>query len=69
RHFIDSYQFKSATRVVTQKIIDEERNAARYAGFLRRHVDKANPMRLGRNYLMGTDPFGNKFKDHQLKLD
>ncbi len=68
RHFIDGYRFKSATQVVSSRVIEEERNASCYAGFLRRHVDKTNPSRLGRNYLKGTDPFGNKFRDHQVKL-
>jgi hypothetical protein len=69
RHFIDAYSFKSAAQVVSARVIAEERNALLYAGFQRRHVDKAKPNRLGRNYLRGTDPFGNRFRDHQVRLD
>lgn len=69
RHFIDGYRFKSAAQVVSRRTLEAERNASRRAGFKRTHIDKAKPNRLGRDYLKGVDPFGNKFRDHQVRLE
>ena len=62
RYYADSFELKIAENIFDDKIIDEEAEAENNASIHREEVETGG---AGRHYLLGTDVYGNKFKDHQ----
>ncbi len=69
RHFIDKFEVKNATEIIGQDEIAVEQQAMCDFGYERSHVDMNKPNRVGRRYYNGEDVYGNKFCDHQRRLD
>lgn len=69
RHFIDRFRVVNAVEVLDTEVITTERNTARLFGLERQEYDTLNPHGIGGRYWRGEDIYGNRFTDHQLKLD
>jgi hypothetical protein len=69
RHFIDQFEIMAANEIFEEKIIEEERKCGKDFGEERSQKDKHKPRGNGRRYYNGEDIYGNKFCDHQTKLD
>lgn len=69
RHFIDKYKVVSAYDIFSNELIKEEQMCGRDFGIERSTKDGAKPHGNGRRYFNGEDVYGNKFPDHQKRLD
>lgn len=69
RHYIDPFNFKNASDILSEKQIQKERECSFQHGIERSTKDIHNPGGVGRRYHKGEDVYGNKFKDHQTHLD
>ena len=65
RYYADSFELKHADEVFDEQTISEEINARTDANTYRSVVEGTMPGRVGKDYLMGRDVYGNKFTDHQ----
>lgn len=66
RHFIDQFQLISPTQ--NDEVI-AERDCAKAFGAERSHNDIHKKYGIGKRYKRGEDVYGNKFEDHQTRLD
>lgn len=69
RHFIDKFEFKNALDVITPEEIATEQQVMRDFGKERAEVDMFKQNKVGRRYHNGEDVYGNKFREHQKRLD
>jgi hypothetical protein len=69
RHFIDHYNVRDASKILTDNQITEERECARLFGVERSTEDQKKKHRNGKRYWRGEDIYSNKFIDHQTGLD
>jgi len=69
RHFIDKYKLKDAHKIFTNQEIEIEQKCAHDFGIERQLQDYKKPHGNGRRYFNGEDVYGNKFQDHQKRLD
>jgi hypothetical protein len=69
RHFIDKYEIVNADKVLSQEQILAEVNCGKEFGIERSTKDVHKPSGNGRRYFRGEDACGNKFPDHQKRLD
>lgn len=69
RHFIDRFRVVDAAEVLGREVIETERRTAQLFGQERQAYDAINPHGIGGRYWRGEDVYGNKFADHQLRLD
>lgn len=65
RYFCDEFSLEFAENIFTKEIIDEELQAEVDTAKYRTEVESKLKNRVGRHYFLGTDVYGNKFKDHQ----
>lgn len=65
RYFGDRFDLKFAEDIFSDEIINEEIQASLDANLSREKVEILNPHQVGKHYMLGTDVYGNKFKDHQ----
>jgi len=69
RYYVESFQLVDAKEVLTEEEIRTEIQAAADASKERRTVDKQKPHAAGRRYFKGEDVYGNKFPDHQRRME
>jgi hypothetical protein len=69
RHFVDHFRVVNAGDALGAEVIETERQAARLLGQERQTDDLTKPHGIGGRYWRGEDVYGNKFADHQLRLD
>jgi hypothetical protein len=69
RHFVDRFRVVNAADVLDRDVIETERQTARLFGREREVDDPKKPHGIGGRYWRGEDVYGNKFADHQLRLD
>ena len=69
RHFVDRFRVVDAGDVLGPDVIETERQTARRFGQERQGSDSMKPHGIGGRYWRGEDVYGNKFADHQLRLD
>ena len=65
RNYADSFELKYADEIFNENLINEELNANIDTATYREEVEKDLKHKVGRQYLLGKDVYGNKFKDHQ----
>lgn len=66
RHFIDSYIIESP---YNNAVVEAERECAKAHGLERTNIDALKKHGIGKRYKKGEDVYGNKFIDHQRRLD
>lgn len=69
RHFIDNFEIKNASDVLSEEQVKQERECAGSHGEERSEIDKDKKYGNGRRYHNGEDVYGNKYEDHQTSLD
>lgn len=69
RHFIDKYKLVGGYDIFSSELIKEEQRCGQDFGTERRIEDTKKPHGNGRRYFNGEDVYGNKFPDHQKRLD
>jgi len=69
RHFIDKYEMVVATDCLTDEQIRNEQRCATDHGIERSDYDINNKGANGHRYRNGEDVYGQKFEDHQTKLN
>jgi len=69
RHFIDNFKLVNALNILTPEQVEAERKCGDDFGKERATKDVNLPSRNGRRYFRGEDVYGNKFDDHQKRLD
>lgn len=69
RHFIDQYKLVNGYDIFASDLVHQEQQCARDFGIERRTEDIKKPHKNGRRYFNGEDVYGNKFSDHQKRLD
>lgn len=69
RRFVDDFEIDFANNILSKEEIFLE-NIVQYEFERKRNTeDKDKPYECGRLYFKGLDSFGNKFHDHQIKID
>lgn len=69
RRFIDSYTIVNADTILNQSQINEEQQCKKDFAAERIGLDQFKKNKNGQRYKKGEDVYGNKFLDHQTKLD
>lgn len=69
RHFVDKFSIVEASNIFTDEQIEEELQCGRDFGVERQTTDQLKHGGNGRRYWKGEDVYGNKFPDHQKKLN
>lgn len=69
RHFIDNFQFELADSIFSQETLYKEQKDRTELSAQRNGVDKERPHQSGRKYFNGEHAFGEKYGDHQKRLD
>lgn len=69
RHFVDPFIMKNGRDLFTNDQIQAEQKCMEDFGQERIHLDPQKPNSNGRRYFNGEDVYGNKFPDHQKRLD
>lgn len=69
RRLLDDFEWKHAEDVLTPEQIKVEQRAMQDFGYERSYIDQNKPFAAGRRYFNGEDVYGNKFSDHQRRLD
>ena len=65
RYFADEFKMNFAEDLFDQEVVEEELKADIDAGTYRTEVEPKLKNNVGRHYFIGTDIYGNSFKDHQ----
>lgn len=65
RYFVDSFDLKFAEDIFKPEIIEDEISAFQETWRYRKEVEPTLKDHVNKQYMMGTDVYGNKFKDHQ----
>jgi hypothetical protein len=65
RYYADSFELKVAEDVFSENTIVEELQAIVDTNISREEVEPTNKNKVGRDYLLGKDIYGNMFTDHQ----
>lgn len=65
RYFADEFELQFAEDIFSEEIISEELQTIYDTNIKREEVEQLNPNKVGRDYLLGNDVYGNKFDDHQ----
>jgi len=65
RYFADEFKINFAEDIFNKEIIEEELKAETDSGNYRKEIEPKLKNGVGRQYLTGTDVYGNIFKDHQ----
>jgi hypothetical protein len=65
RYFADDFNLVDAENIFSQDIFIEEYQAKNDSYAKRTEIEYKSKNRVGRDYLLGKDVYGNKFKDHQ----
>jgi hypothetical protein len=66
RHYADEFNIVDAQDLFDKDLIDEENRSTIDASIKRSKVEPTLPGKVGRDYFIGQDVYGNKFPDHQL---
>lgn len=69
RYFIDNYNFKINEDGIPKQLIQNERQTANLFGRERSEIDSKYAGGIGGRYMRGEDIYGNKFEEHQKKLN
>ena len=69
RHFIDKFTLQNAYDLFDSDLVAQEQQCARDFGTERSTTDRLKPNQNGRRYFNGEDIYGNKFADHQKRLN
>jgi hypothetical protein len=69
RHFIDKFTLQNAYDLFDSDLVAQEQQCARDFGTERSTTDRLKPNQNGRRYFNGEDIYGNKFQDHQKRLN
>lgn len=69
RHFIDQFSCQNAHGVISERDIKIEQQTMQDFGYERHNIDPNKPHKAGRRYFNGEDVYGNKFTEHQKRLD
>ena len=65
RNYVDKFELKFADDLFGEEIINEENQAHLDALTKREEVEIHNKDKVGRDYFLGKDVYGNEFKNHQ----
>jgi hypothetical protein len=66
RYFADSFELINFENFITEKEREEELKASLDFAHKRNTIEKDLPDKVGRDYYLGRDVYGNIFSDHQL---
>lgn len=69
RYFVDGFDMIDAATCLTEEQIIEEQKASEDFGRAREGKDRSMPHGAGRLYFNGEDVYGNKFEDHQKRVE
>lgn len=69
RYFVDKFKTIPAEDIFSNELIEQEREIGREFGEERQKDDLNKKRHAGRRYFEGEDVRGNKFKDHQKRVD
>jgi hypothetical protein len=69
RYFIDKYNFKINEDGISKQLIENERETSYLFGKEREDIDSKYAGGVGGRYMRGEDIYGNKFEEHQKKLN
>ena len=66
RYYADGFDLANFEDIVSDEEYTEELQASMDFAYKRNEVDQYLPDRVGRDYYLGRDVYGNNFQDHQL---
>lgn len=66
RYYADQFDLVDFENISTEEDYKKELQASIDFAYKRNEIEKNLPHRVGRDYYMGRDVYGNFFKDHQL---
>ena len=69
RYFVDNFSLKSAKTLFEDELIEEEEQAFIDTLTKRYEVEYKNKLKVGMDYFIGQDVYGNKFPDHQVPIN
>jgi hypothetical protein len=65
RYYADEFELKYAEDIFDEETINEEMQADMDTEIYRKEIEPTLPNNVGKQYMIGTDVYGNKFPDHQ----
>jgi len=65
RYFADNFNLVDAENIFSENVFIEEYQARNDAYIKRTEIEYDSKTKVGRDYLIGQDVYGNKFSDHQ----
>ena len=69
RYFVDKFELDDVNNYFSKEIIQNERTDSKELGRQRMNEDKEKAHNSGRKYFNGIHAFGEKFKDHQKRIN
>jgi hypothetical protein len=66
RYYADGFNLKNFESIVSEDEYTEELQASMDFAYKRNEIEQYLPNRVGRDYYLGKDVYGNVFEDHQL---